>query len=433
MMGEISAVNNVIQVESLSKKYIIRHERNERYVALRDVLTESIKNMGKCIFTPFTKKDVQGQRKEEFWALKDISFAVKQGERIGIIGKNGAGKSTLLKILSRITEPTYGRLKLSGRVSSLLEVGTGFHPELTGRENIYLNGAILGMSRVEINKKFDDIIAFSEVEKFLDTPVKRYSSGMQVRLAFSVAAHLEPEILLVDEVLAVGDASFQKKCLGKMDYEAKKGRTILFVSHNMGAISQLCPKSIWLEEGRIKEIGESAPIISAYLNETIETTERTEAVYAEDINKEAQLLRARLLNDSHQLTRTFHCDEPVVLELLFKVRKYLPGMYGFLSISRLNGPEVLISDSMDLGENTLGNLSEGLYHIYITIPPRSLAAGEYTVYLNFTTDRYVNVDSPGKVCGFRLEDISTHRGNNRSGFFSTLLPWEVKKPGVEDS
>lgn len=425
-------MNKVIEVENLGKKYIISHESRARYGALRDVLTNAIKNAGKRVLNPFAIKENQRLKKEEFWALKEVSFAVAQGERIGIIGKNGAGKSTLLKIMSRITEPTSGRLKLVGRVSSLLEVGTGFHPELTGRENIYLNGAIMGMSRAEINNKFNEIIAFSEVEKFLDTPVKRYSTGMQVRLAFSVAAHLEPEILLVDEVLAVGDAAFQKKCLGKMDFEANKGRTILFVSHNMGAISQLCPKTIWLENGKIREIGESASIISAYLNDTIETTERAEAEYAEDITKEAQLLRARLLNHRHQITRTFHCDEPVILELFFQVKKYLPGMYGFLSISCLDGPEVLVSDSMDLGDNSLGNLSEGLYLIYITIPPRSLAAGEYTVYLNFTTDKAVNIDSPGQVCGFRLEDISTHRGNNRPGYFSTLLPWEVEKTGMEE-
>ena len=196
---------------------------------------------------------VQGDEVEEFWALKDVSFEVKQGEVLGIIGRNGAGKSTLLKILSRITEPTEGRVSLRGRVASLLEVGTGFHPELTGRENIFLNGAILGMTQREIRKKFDEIVAFAEVEKFLDTPVKHYSSGMYVRLAFAVAAHLEPEILVVDEVLAVGDAEFQKKCLGKMDEVSRReGRTVLFVSHNMGVISNLCSLAIWLDAGQVR-------------------------------------------------------------------------------------------------------------------------------------------------------------------------------------
>ena len=210
---------------------------------------------------------VQGDEVEEFWALKDVSFEVKQGEVVGIIGRNGAGKSTLLKILSRITEPTEGRVTLRGRVASLLEVGTGFHPELTGRENIFLNGAILGMTRQEIRKKFDEIVAFAEVERFLDTPVKRYSSGMYVRLAFAVAAHLEPEILIVDEVLAVGDAEFQKKCLGKMeDVSRREGRTVLFVSHNIASVSDLTHRALLLETGRIAAIGPTAHVVSSYVS-----------------------------------------------------------------------------------------------------------------------------------------------------------------------
>ena len=207
--------------------------------------------------------------KEEFWALKDVSFEVKRGEVVGIIGRNGAGESTLLKILSRITEPTEGRVTLKGRVASLLEVGTGFHPELTGRENIFLNGAILGMSKAEIRKKFDEIVAFAEVERFLDTPVKRYSSGMYVRLAFAVAAHLEPEILVVDEVLAVGDAEFQKKCLGKMKDVATGGRTVLFVSHNMTVIRSICPKTILLNNGKIETFGQTKKSIDCYLEKNI--------------------------------------------------------------------------------------------------------------------------------------------------------------------
>jgi len=215
---------------------------------------------------------LEGEEIEEFWALKDINFEVEQGDRLGIIGRNGAGKSTLLKILSRITEPTSGRVKIKGRVASLLEVGTGFHQELTGRENIFLNGAILGMSRTEIKRKFDEIVDFSGVEKFLDTPVKRYSSGMYVRLAFSVAAHLEPEILLVDEVLAVGDEEFQKKCLGKMkDVSTDEGRTVLFVSHNMGIIAQLCNKAILLNKGMLEISGETNTVVDQYINRGIET------------------------------------------------------------------------------------------------------------------------------------------------------------------
>src|SRR5271166_6564600 len=245
----------IISVENLSKRYLVGHraERtmDERFPNLRDVLERHLRNTARKAGDVFRGRQVvQGDRVEEFWALKNVSFEVQEGEVLGIIGRNGAGKSTLLKILSRITDPTSGRVTLRGRVASLLEVGTGFHPELTGRENIFLNGAVLGMSRAEIRKKFDEIVAFAEVDKFLDTPVKRYSSGMYVRLAFAVAAHLEPEILIVDEVLAVGDAEFQKKCLGKMnDVSRRDGRTVLFVSHNMAAVTNLCPTVIWLDGG----------------------------------------------------------------------------------------------------------------------------------------------------------------------------------------
>src|SRR5271165_3754249 len=240
----------IITVENLSKSYLVGHQADRqarsRYMALRDVIGREFRNLArKTIDVVRGRQVLQGDEVEEFWALRNVSFEVKQGEVVGIIGRNGAGKSTLLKIVSRITEPTEGRAVLRGRVASLLEVGTGFHPELTGRENIFLNGAILGMTRREIQKKFDEIVAFAEVERFLDTPVKHYSSGMYMRLAFAVAAHLEPEILIVDEVLAVGDAAFQKKCLGKMSEVAREGRTVLFVSHNSAAIEALCDRCLW--------------------------------------------------------------------------------------------------------------------------------------------------------------------------------------------
>src|SRR5208282_3348963 len=235
----------IIVAENMSKRYVIEHKPgsrgHKRYTALRDVIGEEVCNFARMAIGAARGRQLfQAGESEEFWALRNVNFEVRKGEVLGIIGRNGAGKSTLLKILSRITEPTTGRVTLRGRVASLLEVGTGFHPELTGRENIYLNGAILGMTRAEITRRFDEIVAFSEVEKFLDTPVKRYSSGMYVRLAFAVAAHLEPEILLVDEVLAVGDLAFQKKCLGKMSEVARGGRTVVFVSHNMPSINRLC-------------------------------------------------------------------------------------------------------------------------------------------------------------------------------------------------
>src|SRR5215472_16584157 len=259
----------VISVENLSKRYLVGHLSPERenYTALRDVLGREARNLvRKTVNVIRGQQVVQGDEVEEVWALKDLSFDVQRGEAIGIIGNNGAGKSTLLRILSRITEPTDGRIRLRGRVASLLEVGTGFHNELTGRENIFLNGAILGMSKAEIKRKFDEIVAFSEVEKFLDTPVKRYSSGMYVRLAFAVAAHLEPEILIVDEVLAVGDVEFQKKCLGKMQDVATSGRTVLFVSHNMQAISVLCNRGVFLRSGSVQYVGSAKETIDKYID-----------------------------------------------------------------------------------------------------------------------------------------------------------------------
>lgn len=261
-----------IKVENLGKSYLVGHNsaQAERYTALRDVINRNVRNLGRKTRDMLAGHAiVQGDEVEEFWALKDVSFEIKRGESVGIIGRNGAGKSTLLKVLSRITEPTKGRIKITGRVASLLEVGTGFHPELTGRENIFLNGAILGMTHAEIRRKFDEIVTFADVEKFLDTPVKRFSSGMYVRLAFAVAAHLEPEILVVDEVLAVGDAAFQKKCLGKMESVGKDGRTVLFVSHQMGAVQRLCSSAIVLGKGEIKFSGRTREAVELYL-ETLE-------------------------------------------------------------------------------------------------------------------------------------------------------------------
>jgi lipopolysaccharide transport system ATP-binding protein len=254
----------IIRIENVGKSYGIRHaDAAHRYLALRDVLAESLRNP----FKAFRRSSVGV---EEFWALRDISFDIKAGEVVGIIGRNGAGKSTLLKILSRITEPTTGRITIRGRVSSLLEVGTGFHPELTGRENVFLNGTILGMTKKEIDRKFDEIVAFSGVERFIDTPVKRYSSGMQVRLAFSVAAHLEPEILVVDEVLAVGDAAFQRKCLGRMQDVSAEGRTVLFVSHDLAAVEKLCTRGILLEGGKCAADGPTSRTVSRYQSGLIE-------------------------------------------------------------------------------------------------------------------------------------------------------------------
>lgn len=306
----------VISVENLSKKYIIGHQRQERHATLRDVLTSGAKRLTDKLRHPFAAPENDSAR-EEFWALKDVSFEIQQGDRVGIIGRNGAGKSTLLKILSRITEPTVGRIRIKGRVASLLEVGTGFHPELTGRENIFLNGAILGMSKAEINRKFDEIVAFAEVERFLDTPVKRYSSGMYVRLAFAVAAHLEPEILIVDEVLAVGDAQFQKKCLGKMQDAGQEGKTVLFVSHNMIAISSLCSKAIVLDKGKLDLEATPEIAIRRYLDGNSGDHGASVEWDIDDApgNDTVKLTRVAVLNKDGEVSRYVDRSKPIYLQL----------------------------------------------------------------------------------------------------------------------
>ncbi len=299
--------DTVIRADGLGKRYLIGHKvQRERYTALRDVLMRSTTRfLRSALDVARGRQLVAGDELEEFWALKDVSFELKRGDVVGVVGRNGAGKSTLLKALSRITEPTSGRVEIKGRLASLLEVGTGFHPELTGRENIYLNGAILGMRHAEIDRKFDEIVAFAEVEKFLDTPVKRYSSGMYVRLAFAVAAHLEPEILVVDEVLAVGDAEFQKKCLGKMKDVAGQGRTVLFVSHNLAAVKALCNRALLLAGGRVALDGSVDAVVKQYVTTSdaahsiaFAASPARPAITAIDVNSEA-LAERDLIVDIH--------------------------------------------------------------------------------------------------------------------------------------
>lgn len=305
----------IIKVENLSKSYLIGHQSNEKYTALRDVLTNSVKGFIRNAGNMFRGEQLMGNDKvEEFFALKDINFEINQGDRVGIIGRNGAGKSTLLKVLSRITEPTSGRISINGRVASLLEVGTGFHPELSGRENIYLNGAILGMSRVEVKQKFDEIVSFAEVEKFLDTPVKRYSSGMYVRLAFAVAAHLEPEILIVDEVLAVGDSKFQQKCIGKMEEVSKEGRTVLFVSHNLGSISKLCNKGIMLENGQLVFNDSIEKTIAQYNKKGVISNDYEKIIRKDkSLGVDVRIVDIGLLNSKSRISNIIEYCEPFQL------------------------------------------------------------------------------------------------------------------------
>jgi lipopolysaccharide transport system ATP-binding protein len=369
----------IITVENLSKRYLIGHQRMKG-----DGLRHAIEDAVRHPWSWLKRKRGEWRRdEEELWALKDVSFEVKAGEVLGIIGRNGAGKSTLLKILSRITEPTQGRVRLRGRVASLLEVGTGFHPELTGRENIFLNGAILGMTRAEIRRKFDEIAAFSELEKFLDTPVKRYSSGMYVRLAFAVAAHLEPEILVVDEVLAVGDASFQKKCLAKMqDVSVKEGRTVLFVSHSMVAVSRLCGLGLLLEGGRKALFGGIRGVIAKYNENSFNASSEQVWVNPADApgNDIVRLRAVRLLPHCASTTEAIDVAEGCSVEIEYDLLKVDRDRVPIAVIHLVNENGVVLFSSADFERNRKSNpQTVGPARARCRIPGGLLAEGRFTV------------------------------------------------------
>jgi lipopolysaccharide transport system ATP-binding protein len=374
-------MTNAIKIEGLGKSYVIRHEQGVRYLTLRDLFTDAAKALGRRARNPFASRETQSI-KEVFWALRDINLEIKEGERIGIIGRNGAGKSTMLKLLSRITEPTEGRIEIRGRVSSLLEVGTGFHPELTGRENIFLNGTILGMPSQQIRRKFDEIVAFAEIERFLDTPVKRYSSGMYVRLAFSVAAHLEPDILIVDEVLAVGDVQFQRKCLGKMEEVTGQGRTVILVSHNMTTVTSLCTRCVLVEQGRLQTIGDVAQVTAAYYQGGFSgrgaefvPTEKTQG-YRDDV---AILKRARLIDADHQPIEFARIDQQIGIEMYFEVlqsgHQLVPNIHVFTQ-----GQYAFVSYP---SHST--HLPKGTYVLVMWIPANFLNDGVYVAGIALST------------------------------------------------
>jgi lipopolysaccharide transport system ATP-binding protein len=369
-----------LSVENLSKSFNIDHQRNG--IGSYRTLHDDLVNLPRRLFTRFSQ--ARRPTSETFWALKNVSFDVRQGEVVGIIGANGAGKSTLLKILNRITEPTSGGADIYGRVGALLEVGTGFHPELTGRENVFLNGAVLGMTRAEIKRKFDEIVAFAEIEKFLDTPVKRYSSGMYVRLAFAVAAHLEPEILLIDEVLAVGDARFQKKSLEKMEQiAADDGRTVIFVSHSMPTVARLCPRVIWLRGGEIAADGPSDDVIQQYSQVTLVDQDRVS--WPEGFSNagvhELKFTSVGLLNKDGQPTTHFDYSEPLSFELSYTVHESLAFCrIGFL-VHALDGTPVF--EIYDVDEDVKGGRREpGSYSIRCEVPGDLLKPGRYSLSLN---------------------------------------------------
>ena len=367
------------------------------------------------------------------WALRDIDFKVEQGDVVGIIGKNGAGKSTLLKLLSRVTGPTTGTIRAHGRIGSLLEVGTGFHQEMTGRENIYLNGAILGMTRREIDRKLDEIIDFSGCERYIDTPVKRYSSGMTVRLGFAVAAFLEPEILVVDEVLAVGDAEFQKKAIGKMkDVSQGQGRTVLFVSHNMASVRNLCNHGVLLENGQVKMIGDIDPVVDSYIASNYDFNQTFEWNVAQlASNKDVQLVSAVLKDETGNAKGIFSCDEDIVFELTYDVKKRIPGLYAYLEIDKLpTYQEALVSDTNDVAMNYMESIPVGKTTVHVRIPKRTLAPGEYLIGANLNSSfdtRGFYVDEALNICKFEVHDYKTNRGDTRRGFSSQILDWKFIK------
>lgn len=414
----------VIKAENISKLYrlgqvgtgTLSHDLNRWWAGLR----------GKE--DPFLKigetNDRSSKGKGDFvWSLKDINFEVNQGEAVGIIGRNGAGKSTLLKLLSKVTEPTTGTFKVRGRIASLLEVGTGFHPELTGRENIYLNGAILGMTRAEIRRKFDEIVDFSGVERYVDTPVKRYSSGMYVRLAFAVAAHLESEILIVDEVLAVGDIEFQKKCLGKMNDVSKgEGRTVLFVSHNMASIKQLCNKGIFLQHGMIQKQGEIVDVVNYYLSSYKDDSLGAEFEKKNIEGNSVELVHAELLDESINQRSIFEISEKIKVRFQVHCKELVPNIQLYISVKNDQEEQFIESDSFDVLPNSFATMELGLNEFEFEISNNILPIGNYTVYLNFTSNfaNKFNLDSPGEILRFEIVDTETRRGSKRKAYTSFL-------------
>lgn len=414
----------IIEITDISKKYRLgeftaRSLREETEMAWKRLWRQN----GHGYNSP-KKSNVGSPFWEEFWALKDISFSVQRGEVVGVIGRNGAGKSTLLKILARITEPTHGEVIMRGRVASLLEVGTGFHPELSGRDNVYLNGAILGMKKAEITSKFDEIIAFAEIEKFIDTPVKRYSSGMYVRLAFAVAAHLEPEILIVDEVLAVGDQEFQKKCLGKMQDVSRTGRTVIFVSHNMGAVSNLTRKCAFLANGQLVEFGDTGTIVQKYISQNCSKSGRWCNV--KDTSHPLQVKEIRLLNRQGSIANEFEVRDGFSVELDYIVRTSVRDAVIELWVFSSDSQLVLKTGDFDLSPELRSQRAQGSYTARVSIPGEYLNRGAFYIMLNSGLPIGVTFDNE-QVASFEMvEREGELLRSGRGGYLIPGFPWELK-------
>jgi lipopolysaccharide transport system ATP-binding protein len=409
-------MSTIIKVENLGKSYIIAHEGRERYTALRDVIAGKAKKI--FTFNRSKNNHLHSFTKEEYWALRDVNFKVQDGDRVGIIGRNGAGKSTLLKILSRITEPTRGSVKIKGKVASLLEVGTGFHPELTGSENIFLNGAILGMSRTEVKKKFDEIVDFAEVEKFLDTPVKRYSSGMYVRLAFAVAAHLEPEILVVDEVLAVGDAQFQKKCLGKMeDVSKNEGRTILFVSHNMAAVQKLCDRVLVFEKSILLADDFTKKAIEQYLVLGMKQQETSFKNYENDY----LVIKSINIVDCNNNTEDFYVNNDVYIQIIVEFKDKLTGIAFEILFKTIEGIEVFNSITNP------DNYEKTEYKVNCKIPGNFLNDKEYTFDFGISKNYSFWIFKLDNVLNLKINNVVLEGEwfGNYQGVIRPQLNWNI--------
>lgn len=419
----------VIRTENLSKRY--RIGQREPYYTLRDLMVNSLAAPLRRFSSRRATPNPRDVSPGFIWALKDIFLEVKRGEVVGIIGRNGAGKTTLLKVLSRITKPTEGRAEIVGRVGSLLEVGTGFHPELTGRENIFLNGAILGMKKGEIDRRFDEIVAFAEIEKFIDTPVKHYSSGMYVRLAFAVAAHLEPEILLVDEVLAVGDVAFQKKCLGRMGDVAKEGRTVLFVSHNMGAVSRLCQRALWIDDGQLFLQGLSSEVVSNYLTRQTSSEGRHswEGGAANIGVTELRVFSICASNEAGEVTSTFDVRRAFSVTISYRVNRSLPYCrVGFL-LSTVDGTSVFEAYDAD-DERYAGAREPGDYVAQCEIPGNLLNPGRYLVSINAGVPNVKNLAFIEGILPLNIEDtgaIGSYMHSKRNGIIRLKLRWKSER------
>jgi len=415
-----------ICVERLGKRYRIG-ARQAQYRTLRESIV-GLASRPLSWMTAASRGSKQHTAGDSIWALRDVSFEVKQGEVVGIIGRNGAGKSTLLKILSRITKPTEGTAHLTGRVGSLLEVGTGFHPELTGRENVYLNGAILGMRRAEIDRKFDEIVGFAEIERFLDTPVKHYSSGMYVRLAFAVAAHLQSEILLVDEVLAVGDYAFQAKCLGRMEGLAKGGHTVMLVSHNLGAISRLCDRSLLLESGTVRSEGSTQEVIRSYITSGRE--ESGEYTHPPSSSKVISLKRVAITRRDGTPTAEVRYDEDFTVLVEYRITEHIRDCGVWIALQTLDGVMLFTTADYDADPNLLGRRSPGVYRATIPIPSRWLNYGRYSVIVGIVQNTPLVVHERVDALAFSILEIgspsSLHEPNTRRGVLQPLIEWAME-------